>query len=109
MIADQSEMGLRLGGRQHVIDDGMNHRQQAISQTGLVILRMQKIGDRLWIFKIGVTGDHAVHHQITPEIGQHFRGFALETVFECAPIHPFKGARKGHQRLIVQGHGPGTA
>ena len=37
VFADQAKMSRRLFRRNHIVDDGMNHRQQTVGQTGRTI------------------------------------------------------------------------
>ena len=109
MGLDQTQVRARLLRAQHVFQDGMHHRQQAVANAGEAVAGVQQHVRRLAGWKQRITGDHAVDHQQALKIGLHLRRFGCQRGRSFNPPDAVQGAGQQAEHLVVQGHRPGAA
>ena len=92
--------------RQHVVNHCMNHREQAVTKTGLVIQGVQKVSHRFRIFKVHIAWNDTIHQQVLSKIGQNVFGLRLQETAQDGLTDPAKSRSQTHEHLIVQGDRP---
>ncbi len=95
--------------RQHVVDHRMNHRKQAIAETGFMIQRVQQISHGLGILEIDVARDHPIDQKVLSKISQNLFGFNFQKTGQHGLPNATERGGEADQDLVVQGHGPRTA
>jgi hypothetical protein len=78
MAFDQVEMVAPLLRGKEAVDDGMDHRQQAVGDAGGSSARMQQVIDAPVVLKMEEAGEDAIDDQQSLKIRAYFCGLLLE-------------------------------
>jgi hypothetical protein len=69
VLAQERDVRAHLVGRQHVVDDRVDHRQLAVADARRAIVRMEPVLDTAVLVEVREAGEHAVRHQPAAELG----------------------------------------
>ena len=109
MIADDAKVGQRLFRSEHVVDYGMDHREQAVGQAGGGVAGMEKVVGFSSLVEIGKSRQDIVHDEhaleLTKQGGSHL--FKLHRALHLSQVSEGGGERD--VGLIVECHGPRAA
>ncbi len=109
MFADEPQVLARLGGREQVFDNRVNHGERAVVHACDLVPRMQQVAHTIDAFEEGVTGEHAIDHQQAVKISIDCFALDLEARGVFVAADGAKGVCEQRERLEVQRHRPGTA
>ena len=109
VLADQFQMRLGLLRVEHVVDDGMDHRQQAVGQAGRSIAWMQQVFRFSIFMKPCQAGHRSIHDERVLELLQNGCCRVLELRRARILAEPTEGRSQRGESLVVERDGPRTA
>ncbi len=109
MLLDEADVRCRLRRREQVVDDRMNHRQQAVRDAGRSVLRVEQVFDTSIGVEICVAGNRPVRDQLLLEVRLHASRRDFEHRSRSGTTVAPQAFRQGCQHLVVQGDRPGAA
>ena len=94
----ERDVGARLLGRQQVVDDRVDHRQEPVADAGRAIARMEQVLDAAVVVEVREARELAVRDQQPLEVGADARGERVELARAPSAAEP---AERGRERVSV--------